>query len=790
MTDRPAHAAPYRPLALALLALVWLAFSFPVLGGRVLFPVDHDRALKPRNLLEPPRNPLESDAYTLYYPLRQYLGDRLREADIPLWEPHRFAGAPFAANAQTAVWYPPSWLFATGDTLTTYSLLLVVSRMAGLLLAYWFFRILNLQPLASALGAIVFVFSGFLIGWAVHITFVSSAIWLPLALGGVTLAQRGERRRGILLGAVGLALSVLGGHPQVALYVWLITGLWAAVGAASDGLTERRRGARAVLAAFGRTGWPVLASMALATGLAALQVLSSLDFAGSTIRGVEPFEEVAGSGLPLRQLLALLVPDLFGNPLDGNVTIRPNYTEAALYGGIFTLVLATVAVVHRRDRITAGFAAIGAVGLLAALGTLVFRFLYLAVPGLSRLRGAHRFIMLLDVALAGLAAVGLDTLLRQRRPRTAVVASGVVALVLLASVAFRGDGVTSSYLLPRIVLALAVLVGCVAFSFPRRTVAVGLGITLLVGVDLWAFGFRYHPFQEPRPLYQEDAGIRYLLSQDPSRPRFARLDHYWVPLNGSLVHGSFEVQGYDNFVLRRYVDLVSLAEDQHENARAFNVIYNFRDRSLLSAPVMRLLGVRFLLVPPGEGTGSPVSTAAYDIEEEDDAHPAAFVTPCWRVVRPGTAIEELGSMSADEMRSIAVIERRSDLPGPFARSSSSGSCRPGPAADVRTYEPERVQLAATLDAPGVLVLSDVWDAGWKAEVDGREAPVLQVDHALRGVPLEPGSHSVTLRYQPAWLLKGLALTGLSVLILVTVALFGRRRRPVRTREPDGPPGRT
>src|SRR5687768_9888034 len=94
--------------AIILLLLFWVGLNAPAFWGRVLFPVDLEGSFaelgSPTGEIS---NPLDADAYTLYYPLRVYLGERLRSGDLPLWDPHRFAGTPFAANSQVAAFYPP-----------------------------------------------------------------------------------------------------------------------------------------------------------------------------------------------------------------------------------------------------------------------------------------------------------------------------------------------------------------------------------------------------------------------------------------------------------------------------------------------------------------------------------------------------------------------------------------------------------------------------------------------------------------------------------------------------------
>lgn len=79
------------------------------------------------------------------------------------------------------------------------------------------------------------------------------------------------------------------------------------------------------------------------------------------------------------------------------------------------------------------------------------------------------------------------------------------------------------------------------------------------------------------------------------------------------------------------------------------------------------------------------------------------------------------------------------------------------------------QLEVRAEGPGLLVLAESWDPGWRVEVDDRPARTLRVNHAEMGVPLPPGVHRVALRYRArgftlALLLCGSAAAGLLALL--------------------------
>jgi uncharacterized membrane protein YfhO len=110
----------------------------------------------------------------------------------------------------------------------------------------------------------------------------------------------------------------------------------------------------------------------------------------------------------------------------------------------------------------------------------------------------------------------------------------------------------------------------------------------------------------------------------------------------------------------------------------------------------------------------------------------------------------------------------------------TGLARSAPAdfsSSVRIAEEtaDRVRLDVELSTDGHVVLVDTYDPGWRAQVDGRPAALLRANLAFRAVAVPAGRHVVEMAYRPPLALAGLALSGLSLLLIFILALVVPRR---------------
>lgn len=97
----------------------------------------------------------------------------------------------------------------------------------------------------------------------------------------------------------------------------------------------------------------------------------------------------------------------------------------------------------------------------------------------------------------------------------------------------------------------------------------------------------------------------------------------------------------------------------------------------------------------------------------------------------------------------------------------------GPPAPTETvtiahYGPQRVELDAVLERPGLVVLADVYYPGWRLTIDGREAPVYRANRLMRGAGVPAGKHRLVFTFEPRSFRVGgqVTLAGLATLAVL------------------------
>jgi len=111
-------------------------------------------------------------------------------------------------------------------------------------------------------------------------------------------------------------------------------------------------------------------------------------------------------------------------------------------------------------------------------------------------------------------------------------------------------------------------------------------------------------------------------------------------------------------------------------------------------------------------------------------------------------------------------------------SKSSIALQPDSAGSVlvTSFKPNTIELTADLKQASLVVVSEVNYPGWEANVDGKPAPLITGDYALRTVPVLEGKHSIELKFRPEAFQWGLIV---SALALVAIGIGFRATRKDR-----------
>jgi O-antigen/teichoic acid export membrane protein len=429
--------------ALVGFALLPLIFYWPVLfGSAVLLPLDN-LWTKPPWFGPPgavPHNGLISDMILQNYPWKLILEQAWRQRELPLWNPYEMAGLPYLGTGQTGALYPFTALFLILGPLRAYGWYSVLHQFLAATLTYGFGRRLGLGRTGSAVAGIVFAFCFFLTVSYIWPMVLGAAVWLPLGLWSVTGLARAAAQGGFArslaidlpLGALATALSVLGGHLEITFYATFALALYVIYLGVQLWLGgDRPASGRFVLAAAG--------AVALGVLIAAVQLVPFLEVLQTNNRqGDTTYCQVISYALPHRQVFGLLLPDFFGNPaihdyldlttlkttpIERNALGRPidnafwgtkNYVEAGGYVGVVPLLLALVAALRSRHRERWFFLGLAGLAVLLAFGTPLYALIYYGLPFFSQLRTPFRWLYLLDFALAMLAGMGLDSVMRRQ----------------------------------------------------------------------------------------------------------------------------------------------------------------------------------------------------------------------------------------------------------------------------------------------------------------------------------------------------------------------------------------
>jgi hypothetical protein len=260
-----------------------------------------------------------------------------------------------------------------------------------------------------------------------------------------------------------------------------------------------------------------------------------------------------------------------------------------------------------------------------------------------------------------------------------------------------------------------------------------------------------------------------------------------LPAMLAQTHGLRDIRGDDGVESKRLMDIMAFAADPRSPKINYSMMQWFSPRvdlvppdGIRLSPILDLLGVRYVIFrgTPPTGIYPAFQGTDYWVLVNHAALPRVFVPQQVEVVTDDhQRLEKLMSPQFDP-HTVAYLESPPGLPD---------SCRGK--AEIVSEIPTRVTVSVQMETPGLVVLADLWDKGWKAYLNGQPVPILRADHAVRGVVVPAGATTLEFRYESASFVLGLCLSGLAAVILLgwLGAVVWTRRGPLSFSPPPVPP---
>jgi hypothetical protein len=746
--------------------LLTLIFFGSMLTGKTLSNVPSAQQLNaPWRSVSKPLFPFpQSDQANLYYPHTVLETNAWNSGTMPFWNPYSLGGVPLLANGQSGIAYPVRIVLAlVVSPLINHDLIIVLHVFLSGFFMFLLLKELRLRLLPAFLGAAAWIFAGWNSGLMnTEVTLIATT-WLAAALLLIHRASRTRSWRTAAAAGIPLGLMALGGQLQYAAISFGVCGIYAAA-LAVEPLIRWRTPSRFKPARLAYVAW----TLSIGAGLAAVTLLPTALYVGEGGREAPSYTDFLRNHT--------MASDVFKHVFSGGPATPPTLVYLGMFVGIIPLSLAFVGCFLRRPGAALGrWLAIGTF-LLAIGAPVVTRMAYYLIPGVSRLSSTGQGLWLFDFGVILLAAIGLDAVLEWTARGSRRLHTRQPALARWS---------------PRVAAVLAVL-------------AVG-GTAWQMMDYAWYLNPPFTPRTQRTAFFPTTPAISAVLRD--RRQRGAAEPQRLIGFNALVGNQSValnleDADGYDSVASNRVRSLwyvieglpvdLAISQQKRNTALGFSsgssssFITNFQPASTRFALLARM-GITTIIADSETAAAllsNPQMSAPLELKPIYLGGDASVLNLVGSQPRAWVVHEaDVASSASDALRRFAatnfeyrsrmVVEPDAGL-GTSGRVSRRGA-GPSTIAQRDALTPNGTTFTVRSGSPGWLVMADMYAPGWHVTVNGHDAKLVRSDYTLRAVAIPAGQSRVVLRYRPPGFALGLVMSGLTLLLLVTIAVSTRWR---------------
>ena len=727
--------------------------------------------------------------------LKKYRDDTGEE---PLWSTNTFSGMPaYFINMLFSFDLPLLLNKIIGFGLPHPGRLIFTCCLS----CYFMLMVFGVRSSLAIAGAVIFSLNTFnIIGIvAGHNSKIFAVMSMPLVLGGLHLSLK-KQYLGVLLFALGLSLQLYSKHLQITYYLFLICMVYV-VYQLYIHISEKK--VKQLL----RPVLVLVPALILAIGVNLGRLLPSLEYSKYSTRGPSELnKDGGGSGLDkdyvfsysngIMEPLVMFIPNIMGGssqqPLDldshlgkalrGHGMDRvqtkqqlasvPTYwgdqpLTAPYYAGAVCVLAFFIGVmfIGRKHKTWLIFLVVTGVVLSWGKSFPTFNyFIYDFLPGYNKFRSVTFTIIIPMLCMTLLGMMGLEKLLNssfdKKTKKKFLIGVGIPIGTALFFLVFGGffefEGAMDEQLsnLPawyldairedRLALMrndafrTLIFVGLVSLGLWLYKLGklslryLSIGIVLLAAFDMIFVAKRFLTdglFQRHNPSeLVKTEPVDEVIKRDKAQGY--RVLNLINPFNdGRTAAHHRSLGGYHGAKLGRYQELIEYYLSQELQSTIKLLQEGSRDFS--DQQVINMLNTKYLKF------GAKENNLLINTSRNGEAW---FVGELHTVEN---ADEEIAALGEINTKTQAIINTSKSSVKATKWETSDGQI------NLASITPKRVVYKYEKDSPGFAVFSEIfYPLGWKADIDGKHATILETNYVLRGMEVPPGNHTITFEFDP------------------------------------------
>ncbi len=694
-------------------------------------------------------------------------------------------GYPTIADPQFQFWYPLALIF---QCFRSYNGFVISAYVIASCCAYLFTYTLTKSKLAATISGLCYGMSGFLLAHLEHASMAHAAVWVPLILTAIERLRQRINITWFAVGSVAIFLTILGGHPQISTY-GLGLSIFYALYAGFCQKQQRIQYSMTIIAMF-----------ALGIGLAAIQIIPTIEWMHQSTRESMSYDRFIRRPILPVEFWQLIYPNL----------CCTFYSEISCYVGILPLLLfiTVILIRHYSPRFLFWvFTSVLAICLMFGGATPLAKIMY-HLPPYNLFRCICRHGLELVIALSTLTGIMVNHI-QTIGQKKSLLKYGLISCALFIVLVVLGTYWSRNSLIEYFKKEGFGNLNLNPLENTAISVPIIIALVSMFGLLLW--------LQNTSITWRKILLVAVFIIDMFLSNFYFNIGHtsYFLPDTSIRRNPPPVAVCINNLLTRTYQRLLPIPTYEHMSNMAMNgmspnlpLFWNipiasgyparfkrYADLTLITEcgfahslfdPVgceLDLACIKYVLCPDIR-----IQDIYPDLSNNDRFKKIATIGPCTiyenlhAMPRAWLAGEIISLPPENVLQTIHSCRLPNGLSFNPAKSALvEDTSAPQIKSDITNGAVQIIKLKNTFEEfktnsskPTMLVVSDLFYPGWEAKIDGQSTTIYLTDYAFRGVFVKPGEHQITFEYKPKSLYWGIAISSLSLLILLFILNINKR----------------